>query len=133
MNVSLLLLTHQGIGESMRSIAKATFTESATRIEVLEVPHECELENLQQQACEKLLRLDHGEGVLVLTDLFGATPSNIARKLIGTVALKIVTGINLSMLMRVLNYPDLSLDELAELAVKGGKAGIQFMDEHFDD
>ena len=68
--------------------------------------------------------LDHGAGVLILTDLYGATPSNIAHRLVEENKTVVVTGLNLSMLMRVLNYPNLSLEELVDKACRGGGEGV---------
>ena len=69
--------------------------------------------------------LDQGDGVLVLADLYGATPCNIGLSLgaIG-VELRCVSGLNLPMLLRVLNYAQKPLDELAEIAASGGRGGI---------
>jgi PTS system ascorbate-specific IIA component len=69
--------------------------------------------------------LDHGDGVLVLADLYGATPCNIGLSLseLG-VRLRCVSGLNLPMLLRVLNYSDKSLPELTEIAASGGRGGI---------
>ena len=61
----------------------------------------------------------------VLTDMYGSTPSNIACRLTGTHT-KVVAGINLPMLIRVLNYPRLTLTELAEKALSGGRDGIMY-------
>ncbi len=74
---------------------------------------------------ETIAELDQGEGVLALTDLYGSTPCNVVSKLIQQHNLRIVTGLNLSMLIRVMNYPDLDLDELAQKAVSGGREGIR--------
>jgi len=65
--------------------------------------------------------------VLVLTDLYGSTPSNIAQKLIAQRNVHVVSGLNLSMLIRILNYPQLPLLELSEKAVSGGKDGISWI------
>jgi PTS system mannose-specific IIA component len=68
---------------------------------------------------------DSGQGVLVLTDLVGASPSNLVKGLLKDNHAKMVTGVNLAMLIRVCNYRDVSLESLAEKAVKGGKRGIE--------
>jgi PTS system ascorbate-specific IIA component len=73
----------------------------------------------------RIRALDAGDGVLVLTDVYGATPSNVLDKIAPTgVAIKRVSGLNLPMLLRVLNYPEQSLTELAQTAEQGGRAGI---------
>ena len=67
--------------------------------------------------------LDNGAGVLVLTDIVGTTPSNIASS-INHNNIKIVAGINLSMILNVFNYPDDSLEQLSKKAIEGGMEGV---------
>ena len=67
--------------------------------------------------------LDQGQGVLVLTDMYGSTPSNIACKL-SNGQVRVVAGINLPMLVRVMNYPALNLPQLADKALTGGHEGV---------
>ena len=86
-------------------------------------------QELEHQAEEFVEALDTGDGVLVLTDLYGSTPSNIATKMMKKSFIRVVSGVNLSMLVRVFNYPSLSLEELAEKAVSGGQDGIISMPE----
>ena len=68
--------------------------------------------------------LDQGGGVLVLTDLLGSTPTNIAQRLLPESGIRIVAGVNLGMLLNVLNYPSLALADLVEKAVQGGRGGV---------
>ena len=67
--------------------------------------------------------LDKGNGVLILTDIIGTTPSNIAKS-INHKNIRVVAGLNLSMLLNVFNYPTNSLNDLADKAIEGGIAGI---------
>ena len=73
----------------------------------------------------RLRRVDGGQGVLVLTDLYGATPSNLAAKLarIGT-PVRRVSALSLPMLLRVMNYAELELDELPAVAAAGARNGV---------
>ena len=61
---------------------------------------------------------------MILTDMFGSTPSNIAKEFSRYKNVKIVSGINLSMLLNIFNYPDLNLDNLAVKAIEGGRDGV---------
>ena len=74
-------------------------------------------------------KLKSKSGVLVLTDAFGSTPSNIASRLLARGRTRVLAGLNLPMLVRVFNYPALDLDALAEAAVEGGRRGIIFCPE----
>jgi PTS system ascorbate-specific IIA component len=74
-------------------------------------------------------RLDDGDGVLVLTDLFGSTPSNISVRLLSRGNIEVVSGVNLSMLIRVMNYPELSLPILVTKALTGGHDGINLCEK----
>jgi PTS system ascorbate-specific IIA component len=92
--------------------------------DTLSVEEESERDQLQALALRMLQRLDEGDGVLVLTDLYGSTPANIARALGSRRSVRVLTGINLPMLVRVLNYPDLPLAEIAIKAESGGRDGV---------
>ncbi|VAW87539.1 PTS system, mannose/fructose/sorbose family, IIA component, partial [hydrothermal vent metagenome] len=63
-------------------------------------------------------------GILVLTDMYGSTPSNIANLLLDDERIKTIAGLNLPMLIRLFNYPRLSRDKLLEKAVDGGREGV---------
>lgn len=73
---------------------------------------------------DTLCKLDQGQGILILTDMFGSTPSNIACAVSDRNDIRIVSGLNLPMLIRVLNYPSLSLEELELKAISGGQEGV---------
>jgi PTS system mannose-specific IIA component len=68
--------------------------------------------------------LDKGAGVLILTDMFGGTPTNLSLALLNTHNVEVVTGVNLPMLIKAFNERALPLNELAELAGEAGKQGI---------
>ena len=80
---------------------------------------------LLPSASAALRRVDSGAGALVLTDLYGATPSNLAAKLarLGT-PVRRVSAVNLPMLLRVMNYAELDLDELPAVAAAGARNGV---------
>ena len=84
----------------------------------------CDPERILEDAKQAAQQLDSGDGVLVLTDMYGATPSNIACRLHEFCQVRVVSGLNLPMLIRILNYPNLSLDELRHKAVTGGRDGV---------
>ncbi len=69
-------------------------------------------------------RLDKGAGVIILTDMFGGTPTNLALSLLSTHHVEVVTGVNLPMVLKVFSSRTKPLDELATLAGDAGKSGI---------
>jgi PTS system ascorbate-specific IIA component len=125
MTVGVLLVTHPGVGSAMLHIASRIIGESTVPVKCLEVPPDAVLKPVCERARSMLKVLDRGAGVLVLTDMYGATPSNIAQEVAcGREGTTVLSGLNLPMLVRVFNYPNDDLDTLASKAAEGGHRGI---------
>ena len=125
MTVALLIITHDRIGPNLLNTASENMHGCPMQVKTLCTSRDCDPDSLHAEAVALARDLDSGDGVLVLTDLYGSTPSNIAARLLGDIAnIRVVTGVNLPMLMRILNYPTLRLDEIVHKAVSGGKDGI---------
>ena len=125
MSVGILILTHEGAARSYVPLVQRLLGRLPLRVEAFELPFDADADATLPHASAALRRVEDGDGVLILTDLYGASPSNLAARLtqLGTPARR-VAGLNLPMLLRVCNYPDQSLDELALTAVNGGKTGV---------
>jgi PTS system ascorbate-specific IIA component len=123
MNVGILMITHSDIGKQMLLTATSVFGKNPFRVEILSVDNYDQPNDVKELGEKYVKFLDHGHGVLILTDIIGTTPSNIAKS-IGYKNIRIVAGLNLSMLLNVFNYSADSLDELADKAVDGGITGI---------
>ena len=123
MSIGILIVSHPGVGQSLLDTAVAIIGSCPIPTRVLPVPMDNNQEHTIQQANKYIHELDQGDGVLILTDLYGATPSNIACGLRNS-KVSIVSGINLPMLIRILNYPDHTLEQLTEKALSGGYDGI---------
>lgn len=117
----ILLVTHGGLGDSFVDCVKHVLGEVPPNLKVLSVlaGDDPQLKLSEGQTLIKLL--DTGGGVLILADVFGATPSNIGRQLCHAERVIGVAGLNLPMLLRVVCSPDKSLPELARIAVEGGR------------
>lgn len=124
MAVGLLIISHNRIGQDLLATATSMLGKSPLRAEHLAVSQSGDPDEIYARASALCESLDEGDGVLVLTDMFGSTPSNIATRLLCNPRWMVVAGINLPMLVRVLNYPQLSLPELADKALTGGHDGI---------
>lgn len=121
--VSLLIITHNNVGGAIFDAATSVLGNCPMSFEILPIAQNCDPEERIEKARSYLNKLQSGDGVLVITDMYGSTPSNIATKLAAD-NVTIVTGINLPMLVRIMNYPKLSLDKLANKAVSGGQTGV---------
>ena len=124
MTVGVLIITHDRLGEVLLHNTKHILGVCPLQTRTLNVPFNADPDELLGTAQDLVTALDEGDGVLVLTDLYGATPSNIAHRLLTLPAVKIVTGVNMPMMMRIMNYPGLRIEKLAETAIDGGKEGI---------
>ncbi len=125
MAVGILLLTHEGIGSAILAVATKLLRQLPLKTEAFELAFDANPEVELPRASAALRRVDGGDGVLVLTDLFGASPSNLAAKIarLGT-PVRRVSGLNLPMLLRVMNYSELPLDELPAIAAAGARNGV---------
>lgn len=125
MSCGLLLVTHGKLGHFLLDTLRDMLGELSLKADVLEVRLVQSHEGPMLQGTRMLENLDSGDGVLLLTDAYGSTPSNVAHKL--TIArgnTAAVAGLNLPMLMRVFNSSALPLDALAQAAVEGGQQGV---------
>jgi PTS system ascorbate-specific IIA component len=121
--VGLLIITHNNVGGALFDAATSVLGSCPLPCEILPVSQNCDPDERYQKAQSYLKKLDQSDGVLVITDMYGSTPSNIATKLAAE-NVKIITGINLPMLVRIMNYPDLSLELIADKAVSAGQTGV---------
>ncbi|WP_240126535.1 PTS sugar transporter subunit IIA [Thermomonas alba] len=124
MSVGVLLITHEGIGSALLAVATRLLGRLPLACEAFEVPFDGEPEALLPRASAAMRRVDGGDGVLVLTDLYGATPANLAARLarLGT-PVRRVSALSLPMLLRVMNYAELELADLPAVAAAGARSG----------
>ena len=121
----VLVLTHGPLGqvllESARTIAGETPNVSALALDWNDT-----FEEAQAKVAAELERLDRGEGVLILTDMYGGTPFNVARSLVDPGRVEIVTGVNLPMVVRLscFDHNGPGLDEVASWILGKGQAAI---------
>ena len=124
MKVGILLVTHSDIGKQLLLTATSVFGKNPFQVELLSVDNYDQPNDVRELAEKYVKFLDNGAGVLVLTDIIGTTPSNIASS-INYEKIKVVAGLNLSMILNVFNHPEDSLDQLSIKAVEGGIQGVQ--------
>ncbi len=124
MTVGVLIVSHENIGDSLLNTAVKILGDPPLLTRVLAVSFTADPDAIQSRIAGLVKELDTGDGVLILTDLYGATPSNVAHRFAEQAAIKIINGINLPMLIRVLNHHQMNLAELADTAIIGGREGI---------
>ena len=124
MNIGLLLLTHNDIGAQLLLAAKSIYGSVPYGTELLSIDHYDQPTDLINLAQQYVKVLDSGDGVLILTDMFDSTPSNIAKKVSQKKNVNVISGVNLSMLLNIFNYPSLNLKEITKKALEGGKDGV---------
>ena len=124
---AILIIGHAPLAHALRQCALHVFPDCApTRAAIDVQPNLSPEETLATAriAMEQLARGPQVRGVLVLTDIFGATPSTVAQKLVDGVSSRLITGVNLPMLLRSVSYRHEPLDALVARAVVGGTQGV---------
>ena len=128
MTVAKLIITHNGIGQSLIDTAASMLANNDLPVTALSVPANLQPQDLgyyADQIRNHIVDLNSTRGVLILTDICGATPNNLARYFAEENNVEVISGLNLPMLIRVLNYGEKPLDELVEIALDGGRTGIR--------
>ena len=125
MSTRLLLLTHAPLASALRECALHVFAEAGTEVLALDVPA-AEAPEVTLANARALLASHGGLDLptLVLTDIFGATPSNVAQKLVQDLPARLIAGVNLPMLLRSICYREEPLEQLLTRAATGGSQGV---------
>jgi len=125
MAVGILVVSHNKIGAELLKTARQMLAcPPPLPTDMICIEPEDKPEQVTAKLDNVLKNVDQGDGVLVLTDMFGSTPSNIACSVSERNDIRIISGLNLPMLIRVLNYPKLNLKDLEQKAVSGGQEGV---------
>ena len=124
MSVALLLITHNKIASSLIEVASSVVNNVPENISYVEVPMDTPIGTIEATIKDKLDKLDKNDGTLILTDMYGGTPCNVAVKFSNQNNTRLISGLNLPMLIRIMNYRNLPLDELSEKTLSGGKQSI---------
>lgn len=130
MSVGVLIITHVRIGKDLLATVTDMMDDLPLRTDLMEVRRIQDTGALVRQGHRLVERLDQGDGVLILTDAYGSTPSNIANGIAEGQQCRVVSGLNLPMLVSVYNYPDYGLQKLAECAYRNGRDGIVICEDN---
>ena len=125
--IGILLVSHGAYGESLIHCASHVLGKRPLYVRQLGVTVHDDPEEILPTAEDLIRFLDQGQGVLVMTDIYGATPSNIATRLLRPGRVEGIAGVNLPMLIRALTYRDQPLEDVVAKALSGGTEGVTRM------
>jgi len=125
--IGVLIVTHGDIGTSLLTSANQILGGAQEQVATLSVWRADDIDDLVLRARELIEALDAGDGVLVLTDIFGATPGNVVSRLLQDGRIEGVSGASLPMLLRVLTGRNGSLTAAVQRALSGGAEGVVHM------
>jgi PTS system ascorbate-specific IIA component len=125
--VGILLITHGNLGQVLAENAYHILGKTWPNLRTLSVDKSDEPDMTRGRAQALIDELDDGGGVVVLSDMLGGTPANVASALIRAGRIETVCGVNLPMLVRALSYSGQSLDIVVSKAVTGGLEGVVYV------
>jgi PTS system ascorbate-specific IIA component len=123
MSNTIFIIAHAPLANALRDCAMHVYPECAHEVIALDVQPDAQPEETLRLANQALENVPLG-GLLVLTDIFGATPANVAQKVVGSRRAKLIAGANVPMLFRAVSYRHESLDDLVARALAGGSQGV---------
>jgi mannose PTS system EIIA component len=124
----ILLVTHNGLGDSLVDCVRHVLGQVPHDLLVLSIKANDDPARKESEGRAVIEYMDNGKGVLLLADMFGATPCNIGRRLCELPNVTGIAGVNLPMLLRAVSNMDKPLDELVQMALDGGRDCIVPMD-----
>jgi mannose PTS system EIIA component len=118
----ILIIAHAPLASALKACAEHVFPDCGPAVSVLDVPAHMPVAESVAQA--RMLIAQNASDTLILTDVFGATPSNIAKQITNGATTRLLTGVNLPMLLRAITYRHEALDMLVQRALAGGAQGV---------
>jgi PTS system ascorbate-specific IIA component len=125
--IGVLLVTHGEIGTALLTSASQILGGAPAQVATLSVWRQDDPDDLVLRARELVEQIDAGDGVLILTDIFGATPGNVVSRLLDDNHIEGVSGVSLPMLLRVITSRNGSISAAVKRAVSGGSEGVVHM------
>ena len=126
--VGILLMTHAPLGQAFITAVAHVFRGPTERFEAIDVTADQDTNEIHALAKSAIQRLDEGDGVLVITDIKGGTPSNCCNSLAEAGRVEVIAGISLPMLLRAITYRRDTLDVVVEMALAGAQNGAVRVD-----
>ena len=128
--IGILIVTHGDIGLSLLKSAAQILGKSFNNTNCISVESNHEIHTYKKTINSELLKLNSGKGVLIMSDMYGATPTNILKELVVANKIEVLTGINLPMLVQALTNRDSELKKLISDCLKCGKDSVLNLNDH---
>ena len=122
--IGILIISHGNLGDSLIHCVNHVMGQKSEQLTYLSITVQDDPDVVMPKALELVKQLDRGDGVLVLSDICGATPCNIASRLVIPEKVECLAGVNLPMLIRALTYRNEPLAIAGEKALAGGREGV---------
>ena len=122
--ISLIILAQEDLGKGLLGAIEHVLGTQPAALDIQPIDYHQPQEALAQALAARIQKIDQGDGVLILADIYGSSHTNAACRLLVSGRIELVSGVNLPMLVRVLNYRNLGMDELLRKAQSGGAEGI---------
>ncbi len=127
MSIALFFITHEGIASNLLNIGESIIQQQNNNIGYTEVAMDADINTTISNIEDKLNKLNLTQGLLFITDLYGSTPSNISQQLAAKYNASLISGVNLPMIIRLLNYRDEPEQTLLQKALDGARKGVQII------
>jgi len=122
--IGILLVTHGEIGKSLIDCAAHILGKSINQLECIPIDPKSDLQECEKYIENEIKNLDMGTGVLIMTDIYGATPSNILKKYSSRDNIEVITGLNLAMVIQAITSRDGSLSDTTNKCLESAEDGI---------
>jgi len=128
--VGVVVVTHCHLGEELISAAELVVGEELKRFQPVSIDRTEGSEDIREKIISAIRKVDAGQGVLILTDMYGGTPSNISLSFLEEKRIEVITGVNLPMLLKLATYQnDMDLEALAVFITEYGQRNINLASE----
>lgn len=124
MSVALFFVTHEGIASNLLKVAEAITQKPNHNMAYIEIPMDTAVDETLNHIEDKISRLDLDDGLFFITDIYGSTPGNVAQQSAIKHNVSLISGANLPMVIRLLNYRDESKQDVLQKALDGARQGI---------
>jgi len=122
--ISLIILAQQDMAQGLVNAIEHVLGQSPPHLDIQPIDYHQPQEQLSQALAGRIGRIDQGDGVLILADVYGSSHTNAAVRLLVPGRVELVSGVNVPMLLRVISYRNLGMPELLRKAISGGTEGI---------